>query len=150
MKFKSVFMVCLILITLCSVSAIYADTYVIGNSTFSLPGGYTMNERDNQVVLYNDTYLLTIYEGPIISTAQAKENRIGMGYTFLGERNYSFDGAKINQQNYNYEGMNICIYTVKKNNQTYLISMILFENDEIPDYEDNPVTEIIDSLEVYS
>ena len=106
-----------------------------------------MTERGDQTVFYNDDYLLTFYEGPVINTTEAKNNRIDMGYNFLGERDYEYDGAKINQQNYNYNGFNTCIYTVEKNNQTYILSLILFENQEIPEYEDNPITDIIDTLE---
>lgn len=147
MKLKSIMIIGLILFTLCSISAIYADTYVTGNSTFSLPDGYTLQEKGNQVVIYNDEYVITMYEGPIISTDEAKEKRIGMGYNLIGERDYEFDGAEINQQNYNKEGITTCIYTVEKNNQTYIISLNVDDTKPLPEYEDNPVTQIIDTLE---
>ncbi len=147
MKYKSFFILLLLLVTLCSISAIYADTYVIGNSSFSLPDGYTLSEKDNQTVLYNDEYVLTMYEGPILSTQEAKNNRINLGYKFIGERDYEFDGVEINQQNYNYNGINTCVYTFEKNNQTYIITLNLFENQDVPEYADNPVTQIIDTLE---
>ncbi len=138
----------LILLTLCSISAIYADdTYVIGNSSFSLPDGYALSEQGNQCVIYNDEYVLTMYEGPVLSTEQAKNNRIEKGYKLLGEKDYEFDGAEINQQNYNKEGVNTCVYTFKKNGQTYIITLNLYEDQTIPEYEDNPVTQIIDTLE---
>ena len=148
MNYKSFFILGLLLVTLCSISAIYADTYVVGNSSFSLPDGYTLSEKDNQVVLYNDEYLLTLYEGPVLSTEEAKNNRIDMGYTLIGERDYDFDGVSINQQNYNNNGINTCVYTFEKNNQTYIITLNLFENQDIPEYGDNPVTQIIDTLEI--
>lgn len=147
MRIKSVFIIGLFLLTLCSVSAIYADTFVIGNSSFSLPDGYALSEKGNQAVIYNDEYVMTMYEGPVLSTEEAKNNRIDRGYTFLGENNYDFDGVEINQQNYNCEGVNTCVYTFEKNGQSYIITLNLFEDQEIPEYEDNPVTQIIDSLE---
>lgn len=147
MKFKSIIIVGLILFTLCSISAIYADTYVVGNSSFSLPDGYTLQEKGNQVVIYNDDYVMTMYEGPIIDPDEARDNRIALGYNLTAEKNYEFDGAEINQQNYNKEGINTCVYTFKKNNQTYIITLNVFENQTIPQYEDNPVTQIIDTLE---
>ena len=150
MNFKSVFILGLVLLTLCSISAIYADTYVVGNSSFSLPDGYALSERGNQTVIYNDEYVLTMYEGPILSTDVAKNNRIEKGYTFLGERDYEFDGAQINQQNYNKEGVNTCVYTFEKNGQTYIITLNLYEDQTIPEYDANPVTQIIDTLEVTS
>ena len=147
MKFKSLFIILLILLTLCSISAIYADTYYVGNSSFSLPDGYALSERGNQYLIYNDEYVLTMYEGPILSTEEAKNNRIEKGYEFLGERDYEFDGAEINQQNYYMDGINTCVYTFEKNGQTYIITLNLYEDQTIPEYEDNPVTQIIDTLE---
>ena len=147
MKFKSLFIMGLILISLCSISAIYADTYVIGNSTFSLPDGYGLQEQGNQAILYNDEYVMTMYEGPVIDTAEAKEKRIEKGYEFIGERDYEFDGAQINQQNYYKDGVNSCVYTFEKNGQTYIITLNLYDDQEIPEYDDNPVTQIIDTLE---
>lgn len=148
MKIKAVFILGLILLTLCSISAIYADTFVIGNSTFELPDGYALSEKGNQAVIYNDEYVLTMYEGPILNTEQAKNNRINKGYTLLGESNYEFNGVKINQQNYYKEAVNSCVYTFEKNGQNYIITLNLFEDQEIPEYEDNPVTQIVDTLEL--
>jgi len=88
-----------------------------------------------------------MYEGPILNPEQAKYNRIEMGYNLTGERNYSFNKVEINQQNYNNDGINTCVYTFEKNNKTYIITLNLYENQEIPEYENNPVTQIIDSLE---
>lgn len=147
MRFKSAIILGLFLLTLCCISATYADTFVVGNSTFSLPDGYSLSERGNQIVLSNGEYVMTMYEGPIISTSEAKVARINKGYTFIGERNYTHNGAKINQQNYYKEGVNSCVYTFKKNGQTYIITLNLYEDQIIPEYEANPVTQIIDTLE---
>ena len=148
MKIKSLIITVLVLLTLCSISAIHADTFVIGNSSFSLPEGYALTEKGNQAIIYNDEYVLTMYEGPVISTDEAKYYRINKGYTFIGERNYEFDGVQINQQNYKDDGVNSCVYTFEKNGQTYIITLNLFENQKIPEYEDNPVTQIIETLEI--
>lgn len=146
MKTKVLLIMGMLLFTLCSISAIYADTYVIGNSTFSLDDEYTLTQQGNQVVLYNDEYVITLYEGPIISPRKARENRINMGYTLIGERTYDFDGVTINQQNYNNSGIYSLVYTFKKNSQYYIITLNLYENQTIPEYEANPVTQIIDTL----
>ncbi|RAP53653.1 MAG: hypothetical protein BZ138_00205, partial [Methanosphaera sp. rholeuAM270] len=90
----------------------------------------------------------TMYEGPILSTEEAKYNRINKGYTLIGEKDYDFNGVKINQQNYNCEGVNSCVYTFKKNGKNYIITLNLYEDQKIPEYGDNPVTEIIDTLEI--
>jgi hypothetical protein len=146
MKIKTILFALLMLLTLCSASALYADTYVVGNSTFSLPDGYTIVEQANQVAIYNDDYVMTMYEGPILNPEQAKYKRMELGYDLIGERNYSFNKIKINQQNYNKNGITTCVYTFGKNNKTYIITLNVYEDQKIPEYENNPVTHIIESL----
>ena len=148
MKFKSLIMIVLLLFTLCSISAIHADTYMIKNSSFTLPDGYGISEQGPQTLLYNDKYVLTFFEGPQIGDDQIKDNLIANNYTFIGEDNYDFDGVNINQQNYNKNGVNTCVYSFEKNSHFYVITLNVYENQEVPEYENNPVTQIIDSLEV--
>ncbi len=146
MKIKSILLMVVLLFTLLSVSTIYADTVHMGNSTFSIPDGYTITESDNNLVIYNDDLAIVMYQGPIIDPSVAKQKRIDMGYDFLGEDTYVFEGTRINQQNYNNGGINTCVYTFKKNNKTYIITLNVDENADIPSYQDNPVTEIIHTL----
>lgn len=112
-----------------------------------MPDGYGLQEQGNQAILYNDEYVMTMYEGPVIDNEEAMQKRIEKGYAFIGERDYEFDGAQINQQNYYNDGVNSCVYTFEKNGQTYIITLNLYEDQEIPEYDDNPVTQIIDTLE---
>ena len=147
MKLKTLVILGLFLFALCSFSAVYADTFVVGNSSFSLPDGYMLQESGNQVILSNDEYVMTMYEGPILDTNKARTNRINNGYELIEELNYTFDKAKINQQNYKKDGIISCVYTVKKYGQTYIITLNLYENQIVPEYGDNPVTMIIDTLE---
>lgn len=114
MKIKSMIIMGLLVLTLLSVSTIYADTVNIGDSTFSMPEGYTLVEKDNQLVMYNDTVAMTIYEGPILDPSEAKQKRVNMGYELIGERNYTYANADINQQNYYLEGVYSCVYTLEK------------------------------------
>ncbi|MDO5825153.1 MAG: hypothetical protein Q4Q22_02125 [Methanosphaera sp.] len=147
MKFKSVFLVGVLLLAFLSVSAIYADdTVVYGKSSFSIPDGYTLMEQDNQMVMYNDDYVMSIYEGSIIDTSKARDNRIKKGYNLVEEKNYTLDGIKINQQSYNSKGYNCLFYTFKKNNKNYIVSLVVDENKPIPADEDNPAIGIIQSL----
>ncbi|RAP54732.1 MAG: hypothetical protein BZ137_00630 [Methanosphaera sp. rholeuAM130] len=147
MKFKSVFLVGVLLLAFLSVSAIYADdTVVYGKSSFSIPDGYTLMEQDNQMVMYNDDYVMSIYEGSIIDTSKARDNRIKKGYNLVEEKNYTLDGIKINQQSFNSKGYNCLFYTFKKNNKNYIVSLAIDENKPIPADEDNPAIGIIKSL----
>lgn len=148
MNFKLLTILGLILLTLCSITAIHADTYVIGNTSFSLDDGYALSEKGNNIMLYNDDYVITLSEIPYANNSGLKRTLIKMGYNFIGERNYTFDGVKINQQNYNNDGVNTCVYSFKKNGHNYVISLNLLENKTIPEYEDNPVTQIIDTMQV--
>ena len=147
MKLKSVVILGLFLFALWGFSAVYADTFVVGNSSFSLPDGYMLQESGDHVILSNDEYVMTMYEGQIIDTNMARTNRINSGYTLMGEQNYTFGKAKINQQNYMKDGIISCVYTVKKYGQSYIITLNLYDNQTVPEYEDNPVTMIIDTLE---
>ena len=147
MKFKSILLVGIILLALLSVSAIYADdTIVYGKSSFSIPEGYTLMEKDNQMVMYNEANVISIFEGSIKNPAKAKENRIKNGYNFVDEKNITVDNIKVNQQNYKSSGYNCMFYTFKKNNKSYIIGLVIDENKPIPSDDDNPAIGIIHSL----
>ena len=146
MKIKSIFMIGVLVLTLVTASAIYADTVVVGNSSFSIPDGYTVVENGTQTILYNDDVAITMYQGPIIDPSEAKQKRISSGYTFIEDADYEYAGATINQQNYKSDGVYTCVYTLEKNNKTYIITLNVDEKNEVPSNEDNPVTEIIRTL----
>lgn len=147
MKFKSIFLVGVLLLAIFNVSAIYAeDTVVFGKSSFSIPDGYTIMEKENQMVMYNDDYVMSIYEGSIKDPANAKDARINSGYNFVDEKNYTLEDIQINQQNYNSVGYNCLFYTFKKNDKNYIISLVVDENKPIPADDVNPVIGIIQSL----
>ncbi len=134
-------------LTLVSISSVSADTIYFGNSTFNVPDGYTLIDNDtSEIILYNDTTAITMYEGPIIDPEDAKENRIAMGYTLIGEADYYAGNVKINQQNYQDNGIISCVYTFNKNGKDYIVTLNVDEDTPVPEYEDNPVTEIIYSL----
>ncbi len=147
MKFKSIFLVSIIFLAFLSVSAIYADdTIVYGKSSFSIPEGYTLMEKDNQMVMYNDDNVISIFEGSIMNPDKAKENRIKSGYNFVDEKNITVDNIKVNQQNYKSSGYNCMFYTFKKNKKNYIIGLVIDENKPIPSDDDNPAIGIIHSL----
>lgn len=147
MKYKSIFFVGIILLAFLSVSAIYADdTVVYGKSSFNIPDGYTITEKDNQMVMYNDDNVISIYEGSIIDPAKAKEKRMKNGYNFVDEKNFTIDNIQVNQQNYKSTGYNCLFYTFKKNNKNYIIGLVINENKPIPSDDVNPVIGIIHSL----
>lgn len=147
MKTKTLIVLLLMILTLFSVTSINAESIIVGDTTFTMPEGYILDEDDgDQVVIKDNTTAITVYNGPIESTETAKQNRINAGYKLLGERTYDVDGVEVNQQNYNKDGINSWVYTFKKNYNTYIITFNLDENATIPEYEDNPVTEIINTL----
>lgn len=135
-----------ILLTLLSVCAVSADTIVMENYTFDIPDGYTIVENDTQLILYNDDYVIYMYQGPILNPSVAKQNRLNKGFTLIDEKNYSSDGAIINQQNYFDDCLNSYVYTLEKNNKTYIITLVFDGDEPISELEDNPVDGIIDSL----
>lgn len=148
MKAKSIFLVLLITLTLFSITAISAEDATVGDSTFTVPDGYTINETDGNTVtlIGNDNTAIAIYSGDIKSIEDARQSRLDAGFTLSGEQTYDANGIQINQQNYKKDGFNSCVYTFKKNDKDYIISFNLVEGQDIPSNEDNPVTGIINSL----
>lgn len=135
------------LLTLVSVSGVYADTVYFANSTFEIPEGYTLIDNDtSQLIMYNDTTAITMYEGPIIDPHEAKNTRVAMGYNLIGEADYYAGDVKINQQNYNNTGIITCVYTFTKNNKDYIITLNVDDTTPVPEYGNNPVTRIIYTL----
>lgn len=147
MKIKSIVLVLVMFLTLVGISCVCADTVHFVNSSFEIPDGYTIIDNDtSQLIIYNDTTVLTMYEGPIVDPVEAKENRVAMGYTLIGEADYYAGKVKINQQNYQDDGIITCVYTFTKNGKDYIITLNVDEDDPVPEYEDNPVTRIIYTL----
>ena len=146
MKFKSIIIIGLLFLSLLCVTTVYADTVEYDNSTFTIPEGYTIVERDNQLVMYDNDSVITLYSGEIISIEDARRNRINSGLTLLDESTYNLNDVRINQQNYSKDGMICCTYTFRKNNKDYIISYITYEDYRRPLNEPNPVSMIIQSL----
>ncbi|RAP54556.1 MAG: hypothetical protein BZ137_01580 [Methanosphaera sp. rholeuAM130] len=135
-------------ILICGLSTIYAEDATVGSSTFTLPDGYTVNQTNESVtMLTGENSVIVIYEGDVINLEDAKQARIDAGYEFIGEDTYDCDGISLNQQNFKKDNINACIYTFNKDNKNYIIVFTIPEGQEIPSYEANPVTGIIDSLE---
>ena len=148
MKAKSIFLVLLMTLTLFSITAIYAEEATVGDSTFTVPDGFSINETtDNTVTLTgNDNTAIAIYSGDTKSIEDARQSRLDAGFTLSGEETYDVNGIAVNQQNCNKDGINSCVYTFNKNGKDYIISYNLVEGQDIPSNEDNPVTEIVNSL----
>ena len=116
MKTKSLaFTLLVVFILTFSITAIYAEDVTVGSSTFELPDGFKINETENNTVtLENNNYFLTVYEGDIVSTEEAKQNREEEGYELLGEDTYDAEGVSINQQNYKKDNIVSNVYTFTK------------------------------------
>lgn len=149
MKIKAILIGLLIMLSLISTSAIYAEDATVSDSTFTIPEGFTVNEtQDKMVVLTNDeNTAIVVLQGEESDTDQAKATLEEKGYTFVGEETYDASGVSITQQNYNKDGINSCLYVFTKNDKHYAITLNLPENQEIPENENNPVTGIVSSIE---
>ncbi len=148
MKTKSLaFTLLVVFILTFSITAIYAEDVTVGSSTFELPDGFKINETENNTVtLENNNYFLTVYEGDIVSTEEAKQNREEEGYELLGEDTYDAEGVSINQQNYKKDNIVSNVYTFTKNDKNYIITLNTLESQPALNSENNPVTHIISSL----
>lgn len=128
-------------------SVIYAEDVNVGNSTFTIPEGYVINEtNDNSIVLSNNSTFIVVYAGDVVSIEEARQNRLKLGFRLLDEDNYDKDGIKINQQNFHKFNITAYIYTFTKNEKDYIVTLTILDNDKIPEDENNPVTEIFNSL----
>ena len=147
MKAKSIVLIVLLLLAVVSSTVIYAETVNVGDSSFTLPEGFTVNETDNhQVVLENGSSVIVVYQGDNVNAEDAKQKRIKDGYTLTGEKTYDAGNIEINQQNYNKYSVNAYVYTFTKKDKNYVIVLTLSEGDIIPEKENNPINEIVHSL----
>lgn len=146
MNTKFLFLIILTLLFV-NVSVLYAEEVNVGNSTFTLPEGYVINETNNEsTVLTNNTTFIVVYTGEVVSTEQAKQKRLDLGFKLLDEDNYIINGINVNQQNFHKFNVTACIYTFTKNNKDYIITLTIMDNQKIPEKENNPVTKIFNSL----
>ena len=153
MKYKYLFLSLMLLILACSVVAISADEDYgsIGDYTFDIPDGYQIvNKTDNMLSMQEDVNHAIVMSLPdtVKSSDEFKASLEKQGYEFGDEDSYTVGNFDINQYNYNYEKYQGFLYICDDGNDSpILITLVMPADEDAPSSDDNPVTQIINSLE---
>ena len=143
----------MLLILACSVVAISADEDYgsIGDYTFDIPDGYQIvNKTDNMLSMQEDVNHAIVMSLPdtVKSSDEFKASLEKQGYEFGDEDSYTVGNFDINQYNYNYEKYQGFLYICDDGNDSpILITLVMPADEDAPSSDDNPVTQIIKSLE---
>lgn len=148
MKTRTIKLLLLLFLITASTSTIYAQTICIGTSTFTIPEGYIINENDtNHVKISNENISIDIYTGDKVSLYEIKKKYEIDNEILIDESTYIMEGIEITQQNYASLDLNTVVYSFRKMNTDYVITLNIESYLPIPEKEDNPVNEIIHSLQ---
>jgi hypothetical protein len=152
MKPKYLFIILITLILATSVTAVAAgESASINGCKFEIPDVFEIYNQSSDVIVINndDLDVISIYAPSQSFTAdELKEELIKQGYTFKAEdtSEYENSGIELTTQNFEYENMFIITYIFTVDDQLVQITFIPHDKNNIPEYEDNPVTDIIYSI----
>ena len=153
MKFKYLILSFMLLILVGSIAAIAAeeDYGSLGDYTFDIPDGYEIvNKTDNLLSMQEDTDHAIVMSLPdeVKSSDEFKADLEKQGYEFGDEDNYTSGNFEINQYNYNKDTYQGFLYICDDGNDSpILITYVMPADEDAPDPDDNPVTQIVNSLE---
>ena len=153
MKLKYLFARLMLIILVCSVASIAADEDYgsLGDYTFDIPAGYEIvNKTDNLLSMQQDTDHAIVMALPdeVKSADEFKADLEKQGYEFGDEGNYTIGNFEINQYNYNKDTYQGFLYICDDGNDSpILITLVIPADEDAPDPDNNPVTEIVNSLE---
>ena len=153
MRFKYLFLSLMLLILAGSISAIAAeeDYGSLGDYTFDIPDSYEIvNKTDNLLSMQEDTDHAIVMSLPdeVKSSDEFKADLEKQGYEFGDEDTYTSGNFEISQYNYNKDTYQGFLYICDDGNDSpILITYVIPADEDAPDPDDNPITEIINSLE---
>ena len=153
MKFKYLLLSFMLLILVGSIAAIAADEDYgsLGDYTFDIPDGYQIiNKTDKMLSMQEDPDHAIIIALPdeVKSSDEFKADLEKQGYEFGDEDNYTSGNFEINQYNYNKDTYQGFLYICDDGNDSpILITYVMPADEDAPDPDDNPVTQIVNSLE---
>ena len=153
MKFKYLLLSFMLLILVGSIAAIAADEDYgsLGDYTFDIPDGYQIiNKTDKMLSMQEDADHAIIIALPdeVKSSDEFKADLEKQGYEFGDEDNYTSGNFEINQYNYNKDTYQGFLYICDDGNDSpILITYVMPADEDAPDPDDNPVTQIVNSLE---
>lgn len=150
------FLLFILLIVIVSLGVVYATDVTVGNYTFTAPDGYTIVKSDDTCIeMRNNTKnALSFTTGIDGDIESSKQGFIKRGYTIINEKSFEYNGhngdlivfsIKDNETtSFSYK------YIVLSNDGNFVITVITDNSNFNGDLNsnDNPVTEIFDTLQV--
>ena len=143
----------MLIILVGSVASIAADEDYgsLGDYTFDIPAGYEIvNQTDNLLSMQQDTDHAIVMALPdeVKSADEFKADLEKQGYEFGDEDTYTSGNFEISQYNYNKDTYQGFLYICDDGNDSpILITLVIPADEDVPSEDDNPVTQIVNSLE---
>ena len=153
MKFKYLLLSFMLLILVGSIAAIAADDDYgsLGDYTFDIPDGYQIINKTDKILSMQedpDHAIIIALPDEVKSSDEFKADLEKQGYEFGDEDNYTSGNFEINQYNYNKDTYQGFLYICDDGNDSpILITYVMPADEDAPDPDDNPVTQIVNSLE---
>ena len=152
MKYKYLFLSFMLLILVGSITAIAANEASIGDYTFTLPDGYTIANQTEDLIsmTQDDDHAIVISDPEVVkSSEEFKADLEADGYEFGDEANYTSGNFDIEQYNYNQDSYKGFLYICHDNtddDEVFLITLVMPEDEDTPSEDDNPVRTILSSF----
>ena len=152
MKYKYLFLSFMLLILVGSITAIAANEASIGDYTFTLPDGYTIANQTEDLIsmTQDDDHSIVISDPEVVkSSEEFKADLEADGYEFGDEANYTSGNFDIEQYNYNQDSYKGFLYICHDNtddDEVFLITLVMPEDEDTPSEDDNPVSTILSSF----
>lgn len=152
MKYKYLFLSFMLLILVGSITAIAANEASIGDYTFTLPDGYTIANQTEDLIsmTQDDDHAIVISDPEVVkSSEEFKADLEADGYEFGDEANYTSGNFDIEQYNYNQDSYKGFLYICHDNtddDEVFLITLVMPEDEDTPSEDDNPVSTILSSF----
>ena len=153
MKFKYLLLSFMLLILVGSIAAIAADEDYgsLGDYTFDIPDGYQIINKTDKILSMQedpDHAIIIALPDEVKSSDEFKADLEKQGYEFGDEDNYTSGNFEINQYNYNKDTYQGFLYICDDGNDSpILITYVMPADEDAPNPDDNPVTQIVNSLE---
>lgn len=149
-KYLFIILVALVLASSMTVAAA-GESASINGCKFEIPDGFEIYNQSSEIITItnDDLDVISIYAPSKSFTAdELKDELVRQGYTFKAEdtSEYENSGIELTTQNFEYQDMFIITYIFTVDDQLVQITFMPHDKNNIPKYEDNPVTDIIDSI----
>lgn len=152
MKTKYIFILLTALILATSMSFVAAgENASVNGCSFEIPDGFEIYNQSSEIIVItnSDKDVISIYAPSESFTAdELKDGLIEEGYTFKAEdtSEYENSGIDMTTQNYEYQNMFVITYIFTVDDQLVQITFIPHDKNNIPENEENPVTDLVDSI----